>query len=203
MGFSSIIDILGSTLIGGILMVILFRLNDSGIENTYNNSGELVSQQNIVTTVSILENDFRKIGYCKDWSKIPKPSESIILADSNKIKFLSDVLPDGNPDGKVDTVYYYIGSTNELLNTPNPRDRYLYRVIDGKTPVQVNLGVTQFSLKYFNALGDSLSFPITVPGEISSIQIDVSVENTSAYDNIYSTVFWRQIRLSAQNLRNR
>jgi hypothetical protein len=203
MGFSSIIDILGSTLIGGILMVILFRLNDSGIENTYNHSGELTSQQNIVTTVSILENDFRKIGYCKDWSKIPKPTESIILADSNKIQFLSDILPDGNPDGKVDTVYYYIGSTNELLSTPNPRDRYLYRVINKETPVQVNLGVTQFSLKYFNALGDSLSFPITVPGEISSIQIDVSVENTSAYDNIYSTVFWRQIRLSAQNLRNR
>jgi hypothetical protein len=203
MGFSSIVDILGSTLIGGILMIILFRLSDSGIENTYNNSGELISQQNIVTTVSILENDFRKIGYCKDWNKIPRPNESIILADSNKIKFLTDILPDGNPDGKVDSIYYFSGSTNELLSTPNPRDRYLYRVINGEKPVQVNLGITQFSLKYFNALGAPISFPITVPGEISSIQIDVSVENVSAYDNKYSTVFWRQIRLSAQNLRNR
>jgi hypothetical protein len=203
MGFSSLLDILGSTLIGGILMIILFRLNDAGIENTYNHSGELTSQQNIKTVVSILEYDFRKIGYCKDWTKIPRPNESIILADSNKIKFLTDILPDGNPDGKVDTVYYYIGSTNELLSTPNSRDRYLYRVINGEAPVQVNLGVTQFRLTYFGALGDLLSFPITVPGAISNIQIDVSVENISAYDNKYSTVFWRQIRLSAQNLRNR
>jgi len=203
MGFSSLIDILGSTLIGGILLITLFRLNDSGIENTYNNSGELTSQQNMTTVVQILENDFRKIGYCKDWTKIPKPNESIIIADSNQIKFLTDILPDGNPDGNVDTLYYYTGSTNELLSTPNPRDRYLYRVINGQTPVQVNLGVTQFSLKYFGALGDTLTFPITVPGAISSVQIDVSVENISAYDNIYSTVFWRQIRLSTQNLKNR
>jgi len=203
MGFSSLIDILGSTLIGGILLITLFRLNESGIENTYNNSGELTSQQNITTIVQILENDFRKIGYCKNWTKIPKPNESIILADSNKIKFLTDILPDGNPDGNVDTLYYYMGSTNELLSTPNPRDRYLYRVINGQTPIQVNLGVTQFSLMYLGALGDTLTFPITTPGAISSLQIDVSVENISAYDNIYSTVFWRQIRLSAQNLRNR
>ena len=203
MGFSSLLDILGSTLIGGILLITLFRLNETGIENTYNKSGELTSQQNIKTVVEILENDFRKIGYCKIWTKIPKPNESIILADSNKIKFLTDVLPDGNPDGNVDTLYYYTGSTNELLSTPNPYDRYLYRVINNQTPVKVNLGVTQFSLKYFGALGDTLTFPITVPGAISTVQIDISVQNIAAYDNKYSTVFWRQIRLSAQNLRNR
>ena len=96
MGFSSLIDILGSTIIGGMLMVILFRLNDAGIENTYNNSGELTSQQNISTVVQILENDFRKIGYCEDWEKIPIPSQAIIMADSNKIKFLTDVDSNGN-----------------------------------------------------------------------------------------------------------
>jgi hypothetical protein len=199
MGFSSILDILGSTIIGGMLLIIILRLNDAAAENTYNNSGELTSQQNIATIVQILETDFRKIGFCKDWNKIPIPSQAIIMADSNKIKFLTDE----EADGIVDTMFYYIGSTNELLTTPNPRDKYLYRVVNGELPVKVNLGVTEFSLIYFDVISDTLSFPITVPGAIHSMQINVAVENVDAYDNEYSTVFWRQIRLAAQNLNNR
>jgi len=199
MGFSSILDILGSTIIGGMLLVIILRLNDAAVQNTYNNSGELSSQQNIATIVQILETDFRKIGFCKDWNKIPIPSRAIIIADSNKIKYLTDI----EADGFVDTMYYYIGSTNEILTTPNPRDRYLYRIVNGGLPVKVNLGVTEFKLVYFDVRDDTINFPITVPGEIHSMQINVAVENVDAYDNQYSSVFWRQIRLAAQNLKNR
>jgi len=199
MGFSSILDILGSTIIGGMLLVIILRLNDAAVQNTYNNSGELSSQQNIATIVQILETDFRKIGFCKDWNKIPIPSRAIIIADSNKIKYLTDI----EADGFVDTMYYYIGSTNEILTTPNPRDRYLYRVVNGGLAVKVNLGVTEFKLVYFDVRDDTINFPITVPGEIHSMQINVAVENVDAYDNQYSSVFWRQIRLAAQNLKNR
>jgi hypothetical protein len=199
MGFSSLLDILGSTIIGGMLLLILFRLNDASAENTYNNSGELTSQQNIATVVQILENDFRKIGFCKDWNKIPFPSQAIILADTNKIKFLTDIEGDKN----VDTIYYYTGSTNEILSTPNPRDKYLYRVVNGGPSVKVNLGVTEFRLTYFDVSDDSISSPVAVPGQIHSMQINVAVENVAAYDNQYSTVFWRQIRLASQNLNNR
>jgi len=199
MGFSSILDILGSTIIGGMLLVIILRLNDAAVQNTYNNSGELSSQQNIATIVQILETDFRKIGFCKDWNKIPIPSRAIIIADSNKRKYLTDI----EADGFVDTMYYYIGSTNEILTTPNPRDRYLYRIVNGGLPVKVNLGVTEFRLVYFDVRDDTINFPITVPGEIHSMQINVAVENVDAYDNQYSSVFWRQIRLAAQNLKNR
>jgi hypothetical protein len=61
-------------------------------------------------------------------------------------------------------------------------------------------------MTYFNALGDTIAFPITVPGEIYTMQINVTVENTAAYGNNYSadrSAFWRQIRLAARNLRNR
>ncbi len=199
MGFSTILDILGSAIIGGMLLLILFRLNDSAAENVYNNSGELTSQQNIATLVQILENDFRKIGYCKDWKKIPIPSQAIIFADSTKIKFLTDI----EPDGIVDSIYYYVGSPNELLSTPNPRDRFLYRVVNKELPKKVNLGVTQFNLVYYDIFDDTLNFPINVPGSIHSMQINLAVENSDAYDNRYSSVFWRQIRLAAQNLKNR
>ncbi len=203
MGFNVLLDILGSIIIGGMLMLILFRLSDSATENAFNYTGELSSQQNLAVVVQILESDFRKIGYCADWEKIPDPSKSIIEADSNKIKFISDILPDGAPDGNIDTVMYYLGPTSELSSTPNPRDRLLYRVLDNKSDGGVNLGITEFKLVYFDALGDTLPFPITFPGAITSMEINIAVENTAGYDNKYSSVFWRQIRLAARNLRNR
>jgi len=108
MGFNVLLDIIGSVIIGGMLLLILFRLNDSVTENTFNYTGELSSQQNLAVVVQILESDFRKIGYCADWKKISDPSKSIVEADSNKIKFITDILPDGVPDGNIDTVTYYL-----------------------------------------------------------------------------------------------
>jgi hypothetical protein len=205
MGFSTIIDIVGSIIIGGTLMLILWRLNDAATENTYNYSGELSLQQNLATVAMVIEYDFRKIGYCADWNKIPDPTKSIVLADSNKIKFLTDVATPSDPegDGIVDTMYYYLGPASELTATENPRDRMLYRVVNSETPIGSNMGVTQFKMVYFNALGDTIGFPITVPGEIASMEINVTVENIAAYDQKYSSAFWRQIRLVARNLRNR
>lgn len=186
-------------IIGGILLLTLYRLNDSTVENMFSNSGELIVQQNIVETVLLLEHDFRKIGFCNDWQKIPVPTNSILVADSNGIKFLTDV----NSDGNVDSLHYYLGDTSELNQTQNPRDRLLYRVENNATPDGSNLGITQFEITYFNSLGDTLSFPIQQTGEIYTIQIDITAENTSAYNDVYTAVFWRQLRLTARNLRNR
>jgi hypothetical protein len=199
MGTNVILDIMGSMIIGGILMITLFRVSDRAIERTYNNSGDLTNQQNIAAVVRTLEYDFRKIGYCADWTQIPNPSKSIIFAKSDGIKFLTDV----DRDGKVDTMYYYIGPASELIYTANPRDRFLYRVVNNEKPVKVNLGVTQFDLVYFNVDKEIIPVPISVLGEIYTIQISVAVEDIEAYDQKYSQVFWRQIRLVAKNLKNR
>ncbi|NWF90150.1 MAG: hypothetical protein HXY50_11910 [Ignavibacteriaceae bacterium] len=203
MGFSDIIDLAGSFLIGGLILLILFRMNGAAVENVYNNGGELSLQQNLSVTAKVLEDDFRKIGYCLDWKKIPDPSKSILMADSNRIRFLTDVDNGSGPDGEVDTLLYALGPTSELAVTPNPRDRFLYRIINNETPRGVNLGVTQFKLIYFDALGDTINYPIAVPSEIYTIEINLTVENTAGYNEQYSSAFWRQIRLVARNLRNR
>jgi hypothetical protein len=199
MGFNVIIDVLGSIIIGSVLMMNLFEINSTAVENNYTGSGELTAQQNLSTIVQVLEHDFRKIGYCADWNKIPVPTKSILSADSTSIKYLTDVDSDGN----VDTMYYYLGPASELLSTSNPRDKYLYRVVNNEAPVGVNLGVTQFSLCFFDVLGNLIDFPIAVPGEIYTMQIDLTVEDVDAYDEQYSSAFWRQIRLAAKNIRNR
>ena len=204
MGFSDIIDLAGSMLIGGLILLILFRMNDAAVENVYNNGGELSLQQNLSVTAKVLEDDFRKIGFCADWKKIPDPSKSILLADSSRIRFLTDIDKDGSgPDGIVDTLLYALGPTSELTATPNPRDRFLYRIINNETPRGINLGVTHFKLIYFDALGDTINYPITIPSEVYTIEINLTVENTAGYNEQYSSAFWRQIRLVARNLRNR
>jgi hypothetical protein len=180
-------------------MLTLFRIFDSATANTYKGSGDLVAQQNLSSIIQVLEYDLRKIGYCADWKKIPSPNQSILLADSTKLKFLTDVDEDGN----MDSIFYYLGPTSELTQTSNPRDRFLYRVTNNEAPVGVNLGVIQFQLTYFNSLGSQIDYPISVPGEVHSMEIKIAVEDVDAYDQQYSTAYWRQIRLAARNLRNR
>ena len=199
MGTNVILDIIGSVIIGGILLTTLFRMSDKATERTYNQTGDLTIQQNIATVARILEYDFRKIGYCEDWRKIPDPTKAILMADKDKMKFLTDV----ERNGTLDSIYYYLGPTSELIYTANPRDRFLYRVVNNETPVKVNLGVTHFELVYYNTARQAINTPVAILGEIQSFQINLAVEDIEAYDQKYSQVFWRQMRVTARNLKNR
>ncbi len=199
MGTNVILDVIGSILIAGVLMLSIFRLQNASTEDLYRGTGNLTAQTNLAMVVQILETDFRRIGYCADWQQIPVPTEAILYADSNTINFLTDI--DNN--GIIDTMHYYFDPSTDISSTPNPRDRYLYRVVNSETPVKVNLGVTEFSMEFYNSLGTKLNFPIPDPREIYSMQIDITVEDVSAYDEKYQTIFWRQIRMAARNLFNR
>ena len=204
MGFSSLIDLIGSTIIGGYVILMLLGFNESSVENSANYNEELILQQNLSTVAQVIEYDFRKIGYCKDWKKIPEPSKAVLFADSSQIKFLTDV----DMNGVLDTMYYYLGSTDELSYTANPYDRKLYRVINSEPAVGANLGVTEFKIVYLNSSNDTLSVPVVNPGEIASMEVNIAVQKTESYgdvdkENKYSGAFWRQIRLVARNLRNR
>jgi hypothetical protein len=89
----------------------------------------------------------------------------------------------------------------------------LYRIVNGNTAKGWNLGVTQFSLRYYDALGDTIPFPIPDPRLIYTMEINISLESpapltkieytTAAADSADFKVYWRQIRLASRNLRNR
>jgi hypothetical protein len=196
MGFASIIDILGSMIIGGILMMIAWRLSDASTERTYNYSGELALQQNLKTVVEIIEYDFRKIGYCDVPGSLP---DTIVYADANRIDFYTDLKP-LNGVANIDLLKYYLGPASECSATPNPRDRILYRVANDEVPRSSNLGVTQFRLVYMDALGDTLPTPVADPSRIKTIEINVTVESVAAYDTLYSQAIWRQIRMASRNI---
>jgi hypothetical protein len=205
MGSSSILDIIGSFVVAGLLFLMTMRLNQSATETSANYHAQLDLQSNLTTLVSILEFDLRKIGFCLDVAKIPDPSKALLAADSNRIKFLCDY----NNDGDLDSIEYRLGPPSELADTPNLRDCYLYKRTNDETEKQWNFGVTVFSLKYYDALGDSVSFPILNPAIVYSMEISIQVQWPDPYDQIYVNdpfayeTFWRQIRLVSKNLQNR
>lgn len=205
MGSNTILDIIGSTILGGILLLILFRVHSANSDGVFEYNAELMVQSNLVAAVQILEHDFRKIGYCRNWDSIPNPGVAFLSADEHRITFRSDI----DNDGDIDVVSYYTGDPSELSGTPHPNDRKLYRQINGSTPQDIAIGLTQFDLKYFTTLGSELASPVISLGQINTIQIDITLENTFAVAEQYSdttkyaTAFWRQIRLASRNLSNR
>ena len=199
------LDMIGSFLIAGVLLLMGLRLNAGAIETSKVYSDSYIMQKNMTALVGILEEDFRKIGYCKNWRKIPDPSRAIRIADSTRLRFWTDI---GN-DGTLDSITYFLGSPNELSSTPNPKDCYLYRQENSQTAQRMNLGVTQFSLHYYDAMNDMIPFPISDPRGVYFMEISIEVESAFPYKQEYMNdpsayqVFWKQIRLVTKNLRNR
>jgi hypothetical protein len=212
MGAQVMIDLIGSIVVFGWLLLMTLRINTANNENLQTLNGDLLVQENLVAVTQLLEYDFRKIGFCKEPNNLPDPTKAILMADTSRLKFLTDVDKGGGPDGIPDTVYYFLGSASELAGTPNPRDRYLYRVVlPDETPKGANLGITSFVLKYFDRSGVPIATPVAGAElqKIQTIQITLSVENVYASSIVettnkqYSSAFWQQVRLSSRNYRNR
>jgi len=219
MGTTTIMDIIGSAIIAGILTLMCLRLNAQANETSSIYNGSVILQQNIVALVGWIEHDFRGIGYCLDWTKIPDPAKSIRRADTSYIRFWTDLPPKnvwgqrkGPPDGILDSITWMLGPFD--LTTQNPRDRWIYRIEDTDT-IKWRLGVTQFRLRYFEYDGDTLkTMPVPIPGDIFTLQISVACESPYTFKEEYRSVkqadtladfqvFWRQLRLAARNLRAR
>lgn len=214
MGSQAILDIISSFIIFGWLMMTGIRISVANAENLQTYGGELLVQENLVEITKLLEYDFRKIGFCMEPNMIPDPTRAILVADSSRLRFLTDLdLTGSGPDGTVDTLTYFLGPTSELPSTTNPRDRMLYRVVNSETPKGSNLGVTSFRFRYFNSQGVELAAPVTGANRqsIQTIQISLIVENvvagelveTAPINTQYSSAFWQQMRLSSRNYRNR
>ncbi len=198
MGSSTMIDIISSFLISGILLLVALRMNERAIKNTYYSEENLTVQQNMTSLVESLEYDFRKIGYCRNATLLRDPSRFIQYGDTNSISFLTDV----NNDGNVDTVKYWLGN-NPILGCQNPNARMLYRQVDNGPAVASNLGITEFHIAYFNTFGGQLSTPFGAPNQAQVIRITIMVQPAAAYDTTFATNFslWQQTRLVSRNLK--
>lgn len=212
MGASVILDLIGSTLIGSMLLLLLINMNANGTEKLYTFSGDYRIQLNLVGFVDLLESDFKRMGYCEDERLVAGSSSIAILnATTNSITFRTDLPANSlsiRGDGVFDNVTYSTGSTTDadVASTPNPRDVPFIRSVNG-TPTSQSFGLTTLSFTYYDVNGNNLSSPVTNLNNINRIQIDVVVEDPYGYDvgsnQSFSKTFWQQMRLSAKNISRR
>ncbi|PIX00183.1 MAG: hypothetical protein COZ80_01525 [Ignavibacteria bacterium CG_4_8_14_3_um_filter_37_9] len=200
MGYTTILDIIGAMVIGGILLLSLFTINDNTVQSYFYYNADFILQRDLVDIILIVEGDLRRIGYCADPDNLIPPNKTILSADSNSITFVTDL----HKTGKLDTVEYRIGIPSDLPGTTNPRDVPLYRIINNNGLDKSVTGVvTEFRLVYSDALGDTINAPVATPGEIQTMELSVKVENAAAYNQNYSNAYWRQVRLASKNLKSR
>lgn len=139
------LDILGSTFIGGIILLLILKLNLYSQNVSIGSDTELKLQQNAKTLAEILDYDFRKVGYNFD-------STAIITADSTYIKFYADMNEPGTTGyGNVDVVEYFLSSPSKAASTTNPRDIVLTRVLNSTDTLGgPSLGLVKLRFSYYD-----------------------------------------------------
>jgi hypothetical protein len=180
-----LIDIVGATFIAGIILMAIFGMNVNLDQATYNKTFTLITQTNAVTLARMIEYDFVKIAYYT-----PRPA--ILAAKSDSISFY--MADPTNPGVGSNFVQYYVSSPAVLGSTKNPRDRILYRVQNG-TVTAANLGVTSFTLAYYDENG----LATTVPDSVRSINVGFTCESPFPVDTTYAAAFWQK-RIYPRNL---
>jgi len=138
------LDVMGALMIRAIILVIMMTVTVSLNDALYYKVASRSVQSELKQIADIMGNDFRKIGY----HTIAAP---ISVADSSRITFRSDIT---NTDSLY-TVSYFLSDTTSLGSTPNPEDRLLYRTLNTVDTLVVGAGITQFSLKYYDAVGNA------------------------------------------------
>jgi len=186
---NAIIDIIGSTLIGGMIFLLIFKLNLLAHSSLTLSDSELKLQQNAKTLSEILNYDLRKVGYKYD-------STAITIADTNRIKFYSDL----DRNGTVDNLEFCVSSPSAVPSTQNPNDIVLYRVFNGDTLKGPSLGLRRILFTYLNGFGQTT----TVPDSIKYIRAELWIESDYEIENLagkmeYPFTYW-EMTINPRNI---
>lgn len=179
-----LLDIFGSTIIAGLIMMLILKLNIYSFHSRYASDTELELQQNAKTLAEILSHDLRKIGY-------EVQGDKIIEADSNRLSFYSDI----NADGNVNKVTYYSGDPSEVTQTSNPYDRILYRIVDTDTSGGPSLGLTRLKFSYLDQSGASTNDL----AEIEYVKVELFFGSREKIQDEYKFTYW-EMTLNPRNL---
>jgi hypothetical protein len=170
----SIIEIIGSTIIGGMLLLLI--LTSKTNVNKASNSQVINSniQSNLTAITEILEADVKNLGY-----RITD-SSSVSVADSHKITFkiFNDI------SHNADSISYYF----------DPAVSILYRKFNNIAN-SINLGVSGFMVRYYDINGSITASTFA----IKSFKIAITVQDTFHYDGDPVIAYWEKT-FKPQNL---
>lgn len=177
-----ILDLLGSIVIGGLLILMMLNLNSSISESAATQTFNNITQQNLTAVSDILENDFRKMGYHIF------DSVKVTYTDTAEIKFQTDLYS----DSVIHVVHYYFNPA-AVSGQENTNTHVLYRQIDNNPHMPINLGLTKFRLWYYDGAGNLLTGnSVATLAKIRAIKVAMSIESVSAWNKKYSGAYWER-----------
>lgn len=178
------IAMIGSAVIGALVLLSLLRFNADATRDSYLTTMEQMTYENLNSAVEILQYDLNRMGYgFTDFSQ-----DVITYARGDSIIFRMDY----DDNGTADLVRYFLGSISTASMTSNPYDRMLLRSVNGGAAQNV-LPVRHFHMQFLRLNGDSLSTPVSTSNlkDIRSIVIDLTMESADGYDGTYPRITWR------------
>ncbi len=140
---NTILDILGASVIGGLILLMVMNFNLFTSDVKLNSDAELQLQTNAKTLAEIINYDLRKVGFNYNGT-------SVITADEKKFTFWGDI----DSNGVADKISYYLGDTTEVYGTENPKDKILYREVNGVKQGGASLGLVDLKFHYRTAEGN-------------------------------------------------
>ena len=165
------LDLIGSFIIGGTLLLAVLNLNATLVDSSYQSTLDLMVQQNLNVLGELIRYDFCKIGF-----GVTDPTTAILLADPAEITFQTDI----DRDGDVDTLRYYISEPAAATSTLNPEDRLLYRVINSAPAEGDAWGGTEFEPRYLDADGSETGDL----GSIKAVEVSLTLQGVYPYGKI-------------------
>lgn len=174
----TLIDILGSSLIGGIVVLMIIQLNMSINNSLTTQVLSKVNQAELSNIVLVLEEDIRNAGF-----RIPD-SLKISRADSNRITIRLDM----DNDGGMDSISYYRQVDGGVS--------FLYRVVNNQVANAARFPIATFRVWYYDANGNITTFR----SRIKSFRILMTVvssipepERDQAGNFIFTAVHWEKL----------
>ncbi len=193
---SAILDIMGSTFIGGMILLLIIKLNLYSTSVSYSSDNELKLQQNAKTIAEILNYDLRKVGY-------NHTGTAMLIADSTHMKFYADInAPGTTGHGVVDVVEYFVLDSTNASGTSNTRDVVLVRVVNGSDSITgPSLGLVKLRFSYYNGAG----VKTTALDSIKYIKTEFWVEPTEKINNFLtgtpdSTFTYWEMTINPRNI---
>ncbi len=178
------LDVVGSIVIGGIVILIFANLNLSISTGASENLYSGIVQGGLTSAADLIEYDFYKIGYrCS--------GNTIEIADSNEIKFYSDIDNDGVPD----EINYFLGDAESFTETSNPNDFLLTREKNEEIPA-ASIPVVDFKLTYYDSLGQKIDYTLlssqSERDKIKTLRVRMKCESADMIDDHYEAVEWEK-----------
>ena len=178
------LDIVGSIVIGGIVILILTNINISNSAAATDNLYAGVMQRELTSVADLIEHDFYKVGY-------RNPGSNIVIADSNGIKFYADIDNDGVPD----EINYFRSTVESFAITSNPNDFLLSREKNKETPA-ASIPVVDFKLTYYDSLGQKIDYALLSSqperDKIKTLRIRIKCESADMINDNYEAVEWEK-----------